>query len=311
MLSGAYSVLWGAPCLVAAVDRYARADASRDPVHVGDEVRAAIDLGLIERACFVDVSGLRAPGKVPGDSRKLGLGSSAAIVVATLAAMRLDAARASTEVAPAPERGSAAVDPQAIFAGALRAHRAAQPTGSGVDVAASAFGGVLVASLGPDGSLEVRPHVMPAKLHVRVFSSPTAASTGGMIARVKAFEAADRAGFEAVIGRARDCARRVVVAMSPAAALEAMRDQDTALRDLARASGAPIFTPDFDELARVAANEGAFFGPSGAGGGDVGIYLGVVPPSKAFATALDAVGVDHLPIRVGAEGVRVVRSAVP
>jgi len=74
MLLGAYAVLDGAPALVVAVDRHAVADGAR----VGEasrEVRAAIGDAP---APHVDVSGL-----YQGEA-KLGLGSSAAALVATL-----------------------------------------------------------------------------------------------------------------------------------------------------------------------------------------------------------------------------------
>lgn len=294
VLSGAYSVLWGAPSLVAAVDRYAVADPTRPPVHVGEEVRAAIDLGIIGKACFVDVSGLRA-SSASGESRKLGLGSSAAIVVATIAALRF-----ADPVAPGGE-----IDRDAVFADAFRAHRAAQPSGSGVDVAASTYGGVLMARLEEDRSLRCQARPLPGGARVEVFSSKTAAVTGSMIGLVKKLEASEPILFRSIIGRAREGAEEVVAASSVRELLDALRKQEAALRDLARASQAPIFTPEFDELGQIAAREGAFFGPSGAGGGDVGIFVGEADPSDTFATALGSVGVDRLPVRVGAEGVRV------
>src|SRR5262245_30830565 len=64
VLSGAYAVLEGAPALVAAVDRYVIADATRDADLVTPEVRAAIGSG---RAPWFDASALRAR------ERKLGL----------------------------------------------------------------------------------------------------------------------------------------------------------------------------------------------------------------------------------------------
>ena len=78
VISGAYAVLEGAPAIVAAVDRYAVADTARAPDFVSDEVRVALGG---RRAPLVDASALRA------DGRKLGLGSSAAILVASLAAL--------------------------------------------------------------------------------------------------------------------------------------------------------------------------------------------------------------------------------
>ena len=85
VLSGASSVLGGAPALVTAVDRYALADPARAAVHLADEVAAAVKSGLAARACFVDASALRVDLE-GGGSRKLGLGSSSAILLATLVA---------------------------------------------------------------------------------------------------------------------------------------------------------------------------------------------------------------------------------
>ena len=83
VLSGAYSVLSGAPALVVAVDRYVLADSTRPPAFLTPEVHAAIG----ERAApWFDASALREGEK------KLGLGSSAAILVASLAALELDSA---------------------------------------------------------------------------------------------------------------------------------------------------------------------------------------------------------------------------
>src|SRR5688572_33181913 len=84
VLSGAYSVLEGAPALVAAVDRYALADEAREAPLITAEVRAAIAAGYLIEAPWFDASALRADAAAGG--RKLGLGSSAAILVASLAA---------------------------------------------------------------------------------------------------------------------------------------------------------------------------------------------------------------------------------
>ena len=77
VLSGAYSVLEGAPAIVSAVDRYVCCDSARPAELITPEVRAALPAGA--DAPLFDASALRAEG------RKLGLGSSAAILVASLA----------------------------------------------------------------------------------------------------------------------------------------------------------------------------------------------------------------------------------
>ena len=76
VLSGAYAVLEGAPAIVTAVDRYVTADPARRAELVTPEVSVALGA---EHAPWFDASELREDGE------KLGLGSSAAIVVASLA----------------------------------------------------------------------------------------------------------------------------------------------------------------------------------------------------------------------------------
>jgi len=291
VLSGAYSVLYGASAIVAAVDRFAIAYRDEAPEHVADEVGAAIDLAILERACRVDVSNLRAP--VPGGgSRKLGLGSSAAIVVATLAAFgiggELDTPKAR----------------QRVFDAGLRAHRHVQPDGSGVDVAASTFGGVLRCVVLESG-LSSEPISFPAPVEVFAFRAPS--STKDMVARVRAFADAKPTEHRRVIGAAAEAAGRAASSLSEGALLSSLRDQDAALRELGALSGVPIFTPEIDALARAAAAEGAFFGPSGAGGGDIGIRVGSAAIGDAFATALRELGVDPLLLTIGAPGVAFVR----
>ncbi len=291
VVSGAYSVLWGAPSIVAAVTRGAIADGAREATHVADEVRAAIDLGFIERACAVDVGALRAPTP-DGGSRKLGLGSSAAIVVATLAALTAREDEPLDELRPR------------VFDLAMRAHKHVQPGGSGIDVAASTLGGVLLCTLDPSThALDARPTELPVA--IRVVASQHPASTKDMVARVRAYAAASPAAFGRILERAAGAARDASTALDAPAFLAALRAQDDALRALARESGAPIFTPEFDALARIAERNGAFFGPSGAGGGDVGILVSPegAPSGEAFATGLRELGVDAVDLGVGASGV--------
>lgn len=294
VVSGAYSVLWGAPSLVAAVSRGAVADPSREATHVADEVAAALELGLLDRACFVDVSALRAPTE-DGGSRKLGLGSSAAIVVATIAALTHDPAE--------PEAAARA----RIFELAMRAHKHVQPNGSGIDVAASTHGGVLACRLSRDGAHQLATAAAALPSPVRVVASRTPAITKDMVARVRTYAAASPEAFARTIERAGSAAADAAAATTEARFLDALRAQDEALRALARDSGAPIFAPEMDALARVAERDGAFFGPSGAGGGDVGIHVGGArdgaPWSEAFATALREHGVDAIDLVVGARGV--------
>src|SRR5262245_23763402 len=161
VISGAYAVLEGAPALVAAVDRYVVADSSRAAERLTPEVREALSRRGPERehrAPWFDATELRDASH----NRKLGLGSSAAILVASLAALELDAEP------DLPEGDLAA----RVFSEARVAHRAAQGGGSGIDVAASAFGGVLrFERPAPDAAPIVASITLPQPLFISVWSS--------------------------------------------------------------------------------------------------------------------------------------------
>ncbi|WP_438021227.1 hypothetical protein WMF18_20070 [Sorangium sp. So ce315] len=314
VLSGAYAVLEGAPALVAAVDRYVLADPARPAPLVTDEVQAAIDAGALDRAVWFDASALRAsaPAGAPAAaSRKLGLGSSAAILVATLAARAAAAATTRTTAAAAVGQPAPAWDARALFLDALAAHRRAQGGGSGVDVAASVQGGVLCCRLGPGGALDVAPHALPGELAVEVFASDAAARTSDMLERVRALAARDPAAHRALLGAAAEGATAAVAAADARALVAALDRQVDALAELGDRAGAPIVTPALRRLRPAAAAEGASLAPSGAGGGDVSIFVGAAPPSAAFLEAARAAGLERVPMSLGAPGVHVLDAARP
>lgn len=296
VVSGAYSVLAGAPSIVVAVDRYAVADTSHPPERVTDEVRAAIEAGEIKHAPWFDASALRAR-LADGRNVKLGLGSSAAILVASMAAAWAHEDRT--------------LDNRELFAGALAAHREAQGGGSGIDVAASTFGGGLVCRLAPDGALRVEPHQLPTGASLSVFASPVSASTPELVGRVRAFSRAAPAAYADLLTEATSGAQRAATAATVAELLAGLRTQARALSALGDAAGAPIFTPDVVALARVADDEGAVFYPSGAGGGDVAIFAGERPPSERFHREAEALGRLHLDAALGALGVHLVSTSFP
>ena len=162
VVTGAYSVLEGAPAIVAAVDRYVTADTELVGDRLTDEVRAA---GVTAPIWF-DASALRQ------DERKLGLGSSAAILVACLAAKSLE------QFGSVPPEQLA----RRVFAPALFAHRIAQAGGSGVDVAAACFGGVIEYRKG-ESEPDFQPLETMTQLHVEVWASRAAASTRALARR--------------------------------------------------------------------------------------------------------------------------------
>ncbi len=289
VLSGAYAVLSGAPAIVSAVSRYVTADTLRETLLITDEVRAA--LAPDEQAPWFDASELRE------DDRKLGLGSSAAILVASICALESQRAPALDEHAR-QER---------TFERALAAHRLAQGGGSGVDVAASSFGGTLVYRLLDDGP-RFGAVQLPTQLSLEVWACPTSASTRDLIAAVDALAARSPQEHAVWLGAQTSAAwtaAHCIERRDPAAFLAALRAQQRALSGLGRAAGVPIVTPELDLLAREAEAEDGLLLPAGAGGGDIAIFVGRGPSTAELRAALENHAHRRLVVELSAPGVAV------
>jgi phosphomevalonate kinase len=287
LLTGAYAVLEGAPAIVAAVDRYAVADASRASGLASAEVRAALG---DEPAPLADVRALH-----DETGRKLGLGSSAAMLVASLGARAL-------------VRGH---DPRSplvrahIFRAARDAHARVQGGGSGVDVAASVHGGVLRYAIDANGYVTVRALVLPSGVHMAVYDSGTSVRTSEMRALLDRARA--RFGHGALFMRLRHLAAQASAAVEAGDAPSFVgwaREFGQALAALGDAAGAPIVPPRFATLASIAEREQAAFLPSGAGGGDVAVWLGTAPPSAAFAARAQELAMRPLGLGIDRGGLR-------
>jgi phosphomevalonate kinase len=288
VLSGAYAVLSGAPALVVAVDRYATADSARSARFVTPEVKAALGEGGRQAPEF-DAENLRENGQ------KLGLGSSAAILVASLAALELDAEPALSDAELCAR----------VYSRALHAHRTAQGGGSGVDVAASAHGGVLAARRN-GAELALASVALPAGLHFRVWASPVSASTAAFLASIAAFAARDATAHRACIAAQAAAAEFVLSAAERGAASDfvaGIARQVGTLTALGDAAGAAIITAEFRELGALAASLGAAFLPAGAGGGDVAFYVGLAPPPAQFEVHAGSLGLTPVRLQLGARGV--------
>ena len=304
VLSGAYAVLEGAPAIVAAVDRYVTADTDLPAERLTGEVAVAMAQGAMASAPAFDASALRSASG--GRERKLGLGSSAAIVVACVGAA----------LAARGLGGGALVEE--CFRVCLAAHREAQGGGSGIDVAVSAFGGVLVCRLGPSegavvaaarsapgSSLSVERHALPPGTHIEVFACPTEASTRDMLAAVRRLASQDPERYGAWLQRASEACVRAVAAASTRELAAALADQFAALQTLGEAAGVGIVTPAMTELAVLARARGAAFGPSGAGGGDVAIYVGDGPAPVEVVERAGGLGLERVGMTIGAPGLTI------
>ncbi len=283
VLSGAYSVLYGAPAIVTAVSRCAYADAAAPPVHIAEEVRAAVEAGLLAQPCLVNADALRVADGA-GGSRKLGLGSSAAILVATLFANEVVSSR------------------EHAFGVAFDVHRRAQGGGSGIDIAASVFGGTQSLVRRDGEPPQVTPLVLPRGIVIEVFAAAESAVTSAFVGRVRAFATASPDAFAPLLGRARDGAVGAVEARSVEALAETLAQQRAALEALGDLAGVDIVTADVRALALIAEKTGHVFLPSGAGGGDIAFAVGTEPTSANFRSEALARRYTHIELQVHAEG---------
>lgn len=255
VLVGEYAVVDGAPAVVAAVDRgVACVVTPSDGPSDGRLIETPEDDRFVRAA--LDAAGA-GPGRYVftdwnpvGTAEKVGLGgSAAATVVAVLAA---DPGR------PVDER----------HALADRVHRAVQGSGSGIDVAASTFGGVIRFEAG-------RARPLAAVSPVVVYTG-IAARTGPRVERYARWS-----GRDAFVAASRE-----IVDAFPADPVAALRENGRLLRAMAEAAGIAYWTGEIDAVVRAAEAFGGAAKPSGAGGGDVVVALFADPAaSAAFAAA--------------------------
>ncbi|MEJ2138078.1 MAG: hypothetical protein P8Y61_01270 [Gammaproteobacteria bacterium] len=292
ILVGEYAVLEGAAAISAAVDRFAAAnlvvssgrselriantgdrfpfshtdgavDWHADPGIYGDLLIAALDALRDDRAAIrglppfeIELCTRQFYSDASGEAQKIGVGSSAALTVAVVAALQ-----ACMGETPTLRR-------------CLAAHRILQHgTGSGVDIATSWHGGVI--AVRPDA---VAPAVeslrWPEGFYLRPVWSGNAASTTGMLARLKAFGRGSPQAYEALMTKLSDGA---LAAQAPWRAsrsgelFEALQDYGELLRELDEKASIGIWSDGHRRLRSLAQTVGVGYKPSGAGGGDFGL----------------------------------------
>lgn len=309
ILFGEYAVLEGAPAVVTAVDRsvHTVVEPSEDDRwfltsdqdeggrrELDPRARAPWIAGAIRET-------LRCLGAQPEDlpslaievrsaelfgshaQAKLGLGSSAAIVVALGGALRRFVATL--------EPGAAERDACNAFGDALHVHHALQGSGSGIDVAASFHGGVIAFTrdAGPSSVPTVERLAPPADLHLACIWTGTSASTASFLERMPDGRRRRTAAFDACIehmanvsGQALEAFRRGL----GADLAQLANEYHDAMADLGRVCGLPIVSTAHQTLAELARAADAAYKPSGAGGGDVGLLL--AETRSALETAVQA-----------------------
>jgi len=277
-LVGEYAVLEGGTSVLASVNRVAVGEfiPELDPGSplVAQAVKAALaalgDKGraLPAGSVWIDTSAFAATGDAPKSVgvRKLGLGSSAATAACAVGAV--------LEMAGLPITAHRDL----AYSLAESAHRAWQDgAGSGADVAAAVYGGLLQFTR-PSGDTPVVRNISGGlgALQLMVFSSRTAVSTTNQIRTMRAFAEREPERYAGLLAPVREAAERFVESLASRNAREtiaATRASGGALLMLGDAASVPIVTPPFARASAIAAELGGAAKPSGAGGGDIGIAL--------------------------------------
>ena len=300
-LGGEYAVLEGAPAIVAAVGRHARASfvpgSHPSSVVIGAAMTQA-------RLRIAELQGDRAPALPPGAAQvdtskfmregvKLGLGSSAAAAVAAVAA-----AFEYAGVAVAQHR-------ELLLTSADAAHRAAQGgVGSGADIAAAVRGGFVRFVRHETGPADIQSVTLAPDLHLITFWTRAAARTVDFISGVRRFAQTNPAAHRRRLGDLQTLAAQFADAFPSDAgqAVAAAAAYGEALAALGSDAALPIVTPVVAEAMALARSLGGAAKPSGAGGGDMGVGFFAGKDAAAGFAARCPQGVLVLDIPFGAQG---------
>ncbi len=320
VLWGEYAVLGGAPALVQAVDR--RAVCSLSPDGNGWQCSArgfpgaaatiaaerlladpAPPPGAVWRLLWqvartfeaADLpSGIRAEFDTLGFHQqgiKLGLGSSAALTTAIYAALSRLLDR------PADLSGALAAHGQLQGGGAASSIR----SGSGIDVAAAWYGGLLryQRTAGPDAPLAA-PWKLPASLHlVHVWSGVPASTPDRLACLERHLRGSGSTELDALSTQSQEL-------FTCAQPLAALPDYVAALQALDTAAGLDIYTPPHRALTQLAKEAGVVYKPCGAGGGDIGVaFTDDAAAAARFARQAADMGFPPLPLETARHGIRV------
>ena len=319
VLSGEYAVLEGAPSICMAIDRRARAEvtataASYQTVRtkgyiegewsftanekgnfewIGDappsgglELLREVWTGMDVNGSF-DISLDTSEFLDPVSGSKLGLGSSAALTVALVAAL-------SNVTNSANDGATDAAD----------AHRRLQHgRGSGVDIAASLAGGVIEYRM--QEATPCRPEKWPAGLEYALLWSGLPSSTSEKLQRLE--EAGHSKESATSMSRLCDAAEATARCWSAGATVEllaAFHRYVEALTQFDVDHDLGIFDAGHRELAEAAAKRSLVYKPCGAGGGDTGVVFASDREAVAeFAKFADQYGYRLLDVSLEASGV--------
>lgn len=304
VVSGEYAVLAGAPALVAAVSRRvtcrlsARSRGGWHFASTGFDAEQALAKDAVFRAAPTTLAGI-ARRFVPAaaapphlhvavdsspcylDGRKLGVGSSAATVVAVAAAFAALGGETPT------------------LAALYDVHAEFQGGGSGLDVAAAVAGGVIRFQ-----ERRVALVRLPPGLHLVFVFAGASSSTRQLVGKFNAWRGG---GTPRPLQRLADAAQDVADCTTNAESfVDSLGDYSLALERMDRSAGIGVFGPAHRRALAVAQRCGVAYKPCGAGGGDVGLCATTTAANAAaFARDAERSGLTVLPMEISPDGLDV------
>jgi ERG8-type phosphomevalonate kinase len=310
ILLGEYAVLEGADAIVAAIDRYTIVEISVAKNEIcqlsgnltSDSIRFLIEedgkiilnqdqsdqlissmqfaLAIIEKinqkivefGFSIKPFNLRIDTSqfyVGMNKNKLGLGSSAALTVAIIVSvsnlMGVDK--------------NIFQDEYDLFDFACDTHFSAQGNrGSGIDIAASVFGGINVYNIKLNETKDRNRMISPISVLEDLFILPiwsgVSVSTRELLFQVENFRDGDEKGYKETMSQLSTLSSSGCVTYSEkqqADFLDIVRDYYQVLKNFSTRSKIPIISDIHERIAGIVYNSGGVYKPSGAGGGDIGI----------------------------------------
>lgn len=313
ILLGEYAVLEGAPALVTAVNRFTRVSVEDSgdsgpgysvesplmgvpPIEFktgagGGPVYAHADSDVVEKLRFFSAAfkyshellerfdHVVPPCRILLDTSdfyngqppvKMGFGSSASLTLATIRALVHAATGAFAHAAT-----GALPEIKQLYRAALAAHHHAQGrAGSGIDVAAATWGGLLEFRIGKPGK-SLR---LPRDLHFVTVWTGTPASTTQLLNDVARFKEKEPGPYWTIVAEMSRLTSQGIRSLRKnniPGFLLAVDGYCEAMVRLGDLCGIPVVTGEHRRLARLARDHGTVYKPSGAGGGDCGIAFSI------------------------------------
>ena len=245
-------------------------------------------LGVVPKQLVMDLSALH------HENEKLGLGSSSAAAAAAAAAVYAHHQRDL-------EKDESRDD---IFKTALKAHREYSPKGSGVDVAASVYGGLRTYNWRDEQIEQKALNTFPLK--VRCVWTGTIARTSSFLEGLTSYRSTNPSRYKKRMDELKERATAFIDALNTNIddAISHAASYSNTMDRLGEEASLPILTQELKRCARIAKDCDGAAKPSGAGGGDLCVaFFRNESSANTFSKRCKHEGLTPIELSIRAKGV--------